>query len=122
MMKNMFGTILSLMMLSCALTSCKQDSPVTVPTQQQEEAKAVEPGTFARGADVSWLTQMESEGMTFTNKAGVTTECMKLLKEETTEEGLLEAMKKEYDAAEDVLRRDVGRALSELRKIGAIDE
>ena len=35
---------------------------------------------------------------------------------------IIEAMKKEYDAAEDVLRRDVGRALSELRKIGAIDE
>lgn len=47
---------------------------------------------------------------------------LKLLKEETTEEGLLEAMKREYDAAEDVLRRDIGRALSELRKIGAIDE
>lgn len=82
MMKNMFGTILSLMMLSCVQTSCTQESPVTTPTQQQEEVKAVEPGTFARGADVSWLTQMESEGMTFMNKAGVPTECMKLLKED----------------------------------------
>lgn len=83
MMKNMFGTILSLMMLSCVQTSCTQESPVTTPTQQQqEEVKAVEHGTFARGADVSWLTQMESEGMTFMNKAGVPTECMKLLKED----------------------------------------
>ena len=82
MMKNMFGTILSLMMLSCVQTSCTQESPVTTPTQQQQEVKAVEPGTFARGVDVSWLTQMESEGMTFMNKAGVPTECMKLLKED----------------------------------------
>ena len=80
MIKKMFGTIISLMFISCVQTSCTQESPVTNPRQQ--EVEAVETGTFAKGADVSWLTQMESEGITFTNKKGVATECMKLLKED----------------------------------------
>ena len=74
----MFGTIISLMFISCVQTSCTQESPVTNPRQQ--EVETVETGTFAKGADVSWLTQMESEGLTFSNKAGVATECMKLLR------------------------------------------
>ncbi len=35
---------------------------------------------FANGADVSWLTQMESQGRKFYNSAGTQTECMALLK------------------------------------------
>jgi arabinogalactan endo-1,4-beta-galactosidase len=36
--------------------------------------------TFANGADVSWLTQMESSGKKFYDAAGTQTECMALLK------------------------------------------
>lgn len=36
--------------------------------------------TFANGADVSWLTQMEASGRKFYNAAGTQTECMSLLK------------------------------------------
>ncbi len=35
---------------------------------------------FARGADISWLTEMESEGMKFYNEQGTATECIALLK------------------------------------------
>ncbi|PZR27697.1 MAG: arabinogalactan endo-1,4-beta-galactosidase [Citrobacter freundii] len=35
---------------------------------------------FAKGADVSWITQMEAEGRKFYNSAGVQTEAMALLK------------------------------------------
>lgn len=35
---------------------------------------------IAKGADVSWLTQMESSGIKFYNSAGTPTECMQLLK------------------------------------------
>ena len=45
-----------------------------------------------------------------------------LLKEDTTEEAVIAAMKQRFDAPEDVIARDVKKALSELRKIGAIDE
>ncbi|MBS1752406.1 MAG: glycosyl hydrolase 53 family protein [Ferruginibacter sp.] len=35
---------------------------------------------FAKGADVSWLTEMENAGIKFYNSSGVQTECMQLLK------------------------------------------
>lgn len=45
-----------------------------------------------------------------------------LLKQETTEEGVVAAMKARFDAPEEVIARDVKKALTELRKIGAIEE
>ena len=37
-------------------------------------------GFFAKGADVSWLTQMEAAGIKFYNSGGTEQECMQLLK------------------------------------------
>ena len=65
--------------LSC-VQACTQESPITNP--RQAEIEPAEVGSFAKGADVSWLTQLESEGYSFTNKQGVATECMQLLKED----------------------------------------
>ena len=45
-----------------------------------------------------------------------------LLKEDTTEEAIVAAMKERFDAPEDVIARDVKKALAERRKIGALDE
>ena len=45
-----------------------------------------------------------------------------LLKEDTTEAAIVEAMKRRFDVPEDVIAGDVRRAVSELRKIGALDE
>ena len=40
---------------------------------------------FCQGhADVSWLTEMEKDGVKFYNQNGKATECMKLLREEGT--------------------------------------
>jgi arabinogalactan endo-1,4-beta-galactosidase len=36
--------------------------------------------SFAKGADVSWLTQMKNAGIKFYNSTGTETECMQLLK------------------------------------------
>lgn len=47
---------------------------------------------------------------------------LSLLKEETTEAQLVSAMRDRFNAPEDVLERDVKRALGELRRIGALDE
>jgi arabinogalactan endo-1,4-beta-galactosidase len=38
------------------------------------------PAVFAKGADISWLTQMESSGRKFYNSSGTEQECMALLK------------------------------------------
>ncbi len=47
---------------------------------------------------------------------------LELLKTETTEEAVTNAMKERFNASEDMIATDVKKALSELRKIGAIDE
>ncbi len=45
-----------------------------------------------------------------------------LLKQDTTVEEIVAAMKQRFDAPEDIITRDVKMALSELRNIGALDE
>ncbi|MBO4219679.1 MAG: PqqD family protein [Clostridia bacterium] len=47
---------------------------------------------------------------------------LELLKNETTEEELVSAMKEKYNAPDGIIERDVKKALSELRGIGALDE
>lgn len=37
--------------------------------------------TFAKGADISWVTEMEHKGMKFYNAAGVETDCFQLMKD-----------------------------------------
>lgn len=41
-----------------------------------------ETGDFAKGADVSWITQMEAEGIKFYSQDGVQKECMQLLRDD----------------------------------------
>ena len=45
-----------------------------------------------------------------------------LLKDDTTEADIIAAMKARFNAPEEIITRDVNKAISELRKIGAIDE
>ena len=47
---------------------------------------------------------------------------LELLKEEIDEAAVMAAMKAKFDAPEEVIAGDVAKALSELRKIGALDE
>ena len=55
--------------------TCKKSGadPVPAPTP-------VPTSFFIKGADVSWLTQMENAGKKFYNSSGTETECMQLLK------------------------------------------
>ena len=47
---------------------------------------------------------------------------LELLKEETTEQKIVEALKSRFDAPDGAIEADVAKALSELRRIGALDE
>lgn len=72
-MKFKFLSI-SLMLTFAGITCSKSGantSPAPTPTPT---------AFFAKGADVSWLTQMESNGIKFYNSSGTETECMQLLK------------------------------------------
>ena len=37
--------------------------------------------TFAKGADISWVTQMENDGVNFKNSSNINTDCFALMKE-----------------------------------------
>jgi len=63
-----------LLMIFTGLT-CKKSSSTINPTPTPTPTTL-----FAKGADVSWLTQMENTGMKFYNSTGTQTECMQLLK------------------------------------------
>ena len=47
---------------------------------------------------------------------------LELLKNETDEESMISAMKNRFDAPPELISADVRKAVSELRRIGAIDE
>lgn len=75
------GTVIALAM---ALAGCTQDSPVTVHPEgwTPDEPVLSERGSFAKGADVSWVTEFESLGMKFRTQDGEEKELMSLLRDD----------------------------------------
>ena len=65
--------IITLLITSCTKNNNGKDDPTPVPTPDTY--------TFAKGADISWVTQMESEGIKFYNTSGQERECTALMKE-----------------------------------------
>ena len=47
---------------------------------------------------------------------------LEYLKEDTSEEDIISSLRERFDAPENVIRRDVETVLTELRRIGALDE
>jgi len=56
---------------------CKQSNPVIAPI---DTIPTVKVDSFAKGADVSWVTQMEASNKKFYTSAGTEIECLALLK------------------------------------------
>lgn len=72
MKKNWFLSAAVLLLWTVIFSgSCKSDKPSPPPN----------PGnTFAKGADIGWLTEMEAAGKKFYNSTGTEQECISLLK------------------------------------------
>lgn len=72
----------ALLVLSTLFSACSKSSPA--PTPPPTPTPPVTPPTtsavFAKGADVSWTTEMEASGRKFFNATGAEMECMDLLK------------------------------------------
>lgn len=68
-----------------SLAACDRDPYGTDGKQEEEEKKetveVVQSADFAKGADISWVTQMEDDGQKFYNAVGEETECTELMKE-----------------------------------------
>ena len=72
------------------------------------------------GEQILLDTSSSFAGLIRNNKtAAFIVEC---LKEETTEEKIVEAMFEKYDAPKEVLAKDVSDVIEKLRKVGALDE
>ena len=75
MKKSILACLLSCMFV---FTSCGESNGSPVPDPNPEPGIV---SNFAKGADVSWLTEMEGNGIKFYDKFGNERECMGLLKE-----------------------------------------
>lgn len=71
---------LSLVAISFAIlgisSGCKQTNPIEDP----KDTTATVTATFAKGADISWLPQMEASGFKFYNAVGQEDDCIQILK------------------------------------------
>lgn len=85
-MKRFFLNLIAIPAFAMALMSgCSghDDSSAPKPDTPAEPDKPVVTDTkFAKGADVSWLTQLESEGHKFYTKSGQEKELMELLRDD----------------------------------------
>ena len=72
------------------------------------------------GEQILLDTSSSFAGLIRNNKtAAFIVEC---LKEDITQEKIVEAMFEKYDAPKDVLAKDVSDVIEKLRKVGALDE
>ena len=73
MKRFLLPLVLAIVSSACA---CTEDN-------QPEEKKSsnVSAPAFAKGADISWVTEMESKGYSFASSSGIPTECTALMKE-----------------------------------------
>lgn len=71
-------TILRSIAVALAITACSTQEDIS-KTTPPVALKALATG-FAKGADISWLPQMEANGYTFKNSAGTTQDCITILK------------------------------------------
>ncbi len=80
---------LSAAMLTLGLSACggDSDSPTNKPVDPQptphkpETQPTEETKTFVAGADISWVTEQEADGVKFYNAAGQERDCFALMKE-----------------------------------------
>lgn len=67
------------MFASCGGSSDDPD-PITPDPEPDTPTEEVTTVAFAKGADISWVTEMEDEGMKFYDASGTETDCFALLK------------------------------------------
>lgn len=80
-------SLIKMMMLAAcsifSLTACGGDDNGGGSSKGDDgdNQKPTETVTFAKGADISWVTEMEKSGMKFYNANGKQTDCFELMKE-----------------------------------------
>jgi len=75
MRNERFKTLAVVLLCMVGVSSCSGDEE-----EKQQPEPTQETAVFAKGADVSWLTEMEAAGKKFYDASGQEQECMSLLK------------------------------------------
>ncbi|MBR1886906.1 MAG: glycosyl hydrolase 53 family protein [Bacteroidales bacterium] len=75
-MKKLLIAFCSLSLIACCSKNGAESGKDTTPSGYN-----VETPSFAKGADVSWLSEMEAGGKTFKKKDGTTADCFDVLKD-----------------------------------------
>jgi len=81
MRKNWFIYVL----LFTLILGCKKSSSPVITPEPEPEVPVIPPvppaGSFAKGADISWLTEMEANNVKFYNNAGTQQDLLQILKD-----------------------------------------
>ena len=74
---------ISALLMALAVTTACQENPYgpTNHTPEVDKPEEIVKGSYAEGADISWVTEMENDGVKFYNASGSETECTALMKE-----------------------------------------
>ena len=72
--------MISTLAAALVLTACSTNPNSLIPDVPETPTDPTE-AVFAKGADISWVTQMEKDGQKFYNAEGRETECTALMKE-----------------------------------------
>ena len=76
MKSKIYSLMIATLMSAGLLTSCSEDSTPSFPDKPTYDMSG-----YAKGADVSWLTEMEKSGISFYDSKGKSEECMTLLRD-----------------------------------------
>ena len=71
--------LLLLPLAICLSGSCKKSASGSPPVLPPADTSSPRQSFFAKGADISWLTQMESAGYAFYDSTGTKKDCLQLL-------------------------------------------
>ncbi len=81
-MKKLFESICLISIISVVVSCSKSNNNTPAPTTTTTNTYTAPTtaASFAKGADISWVTQMESSGYKFYNSSGVQTDLFQLMK------------------------------------------
>ena len=73
--------VLSVLLITSVVLSCKKDNAGGTTKPTPEDTAKTTTSTLVKGADVSWLTQMEASGYKFYNNDGTRQDLIQILKD-----------------------------------------
>ena len=79
MKKILFG-VMALGVMVCGLMACGSGNDSEKPQPGPDPEPETDPAVYAKGADISWVTEQEADGVKFYDAEGKETDCFALMK------------------------------------------